>query len=221
MRIDSRGPTPGRDTSLRSRPTGPLRFHPDRADVVALLCLGQAHSGGVSKLASSVNVHNQMLERHPHLLGLLHRVIYRSRLGEEHGGEKMVYPLPVFGVRDEKFSSHYSRTFVEAAQKLDGVPRMSEKQWEALDLLAQLAEESCFEMTLERGDMQFINNHVVYHARTAFEDAEPAGRRRRLYRLWLCPPTNRALPLGHEVLWRNIDAGSLRGGIAQAPRQAR
>jgi hypothetical protein len=28
-------------------------------------------------------------------------------------------------------------------------------------------------------------------------------------------PNSRALPEGHEILWRNIDAGALRGGIGQ------
>ena len=37
-------------------------------------------------------------------------------------------------------------------------------------MLMALAEELCFEMTLEPGDMQLINNHVIYHGRTAFED---------------------------------------------------
>jgi hypothetical protein len=28
-------------------------------------------------------------------------------------------------------------------------------------------------------------------------------------------PNNRPLPEGHEILWRNIEAGQLRGGIQQ------
>nr|MCS5605249.1 TauD/TfdA family dioxygenase [Alphaproteobacteria bacterium] len=89
--------------------------------------------------------------------------------------------------------------------------------WQALDLLAELADEFCFEMTMQPGDMQFINNHVIYHARTAYRDHIDAGldRRRLLYRLWLAMPNSRALPVDHAVLWRDVDAGSLRGGIAQ------
>jgi hypothetical protein len=39
-------------------------------------------------------------------------------------------------------------------------------------------------------------------------------------RLWLAMPNSRALPKGQEVLWRNIEAGALRGGIAQTATQA-
>ncbi len=98
-----------------------------------------------------------------------------------------------------------------------GVPRMENRHWRALDLLAELADELCFEMTMQPGDMQFINNHVIYHARTAYHDHTDAGfdRRRLLHRLWLAMPNSRALPADHAVLWRDVDAGSLRGGIAQ------
>jgi hypothetical protein len=36
-----------------------------------------------------------------------------------------------------------------------------------------------------------------------------------LLRLWLAMPNSRALPVGHEVLWGNIEAGVRRGGIGQ------
>ncbi len=193
--------------------TGELRFHTDRTDVVALLCVRQARAGGISKLASTAAVHNEILRRRPDLLALLYQDYHRSRLGEERGGETQTYALPVLGVRDGKLTSHYSRTYIEAAQLLPDVPRMSDAQWEALDLLAEVAERQCLEMRVEPGDMQFLNNHVIYHARTAFQDDAASGRDRLLYRIWLSVPNNRALPAGHEVLWGRIEAGELRGGI--------
>ena len=203
-------------SKARTASSGPLRFHTDRADVVGLLCIHQAAAGGISELASSVTVHNEILERRPDLAELLYGVIYRSKLGEEKRGGDEIYALPVFGVRDGKFTSHYSRTYVEAAQEIEEVPRLSQAQWEALDLLAEVAEEISMEMVLEPGDMQFINNHVVYHARTAYEDPAADGERRRLRRIWLAMPNSRALPQDHAVLWRNVEAGAVRGGIGQA-----
>ena len=192
-----------------------LRFHTDRCDVVGLLCVRAARSGGVSRIASSVAVHNEMLRRRPDLAECLFAPYYRSRFGEETGRNDDAYALPVFGVRDGKFTSHYSRTYIESAQLLAHVPKMSAAQWEALDLLHEIAEELCMEMRLEPGDMQFLNNHVTYHARSAFEDDPRPEQRRLLYRLWLSTPDSRALPEGHEVLWRHIEAGQRRGGIVQ------
>ena len=211
-RIDDNG-EPFLSSRARVASTGALRWHTDRVDVVALLCVRPAMRGGTSRLASSVEVRNTIAARRPDLHDVLCRDVYRSRLGEETGGERMVYPLPVFGVRDGKFTSHYSRTYVEAAQLNCDVPKMSDAQWEALDMLADVCRELHTAHDFEPGEMQILNNHVVYHARDAYDDAEDLYRKRLLYRLWICPPVNRALPHGHEVLWGNIEANTLRGGI--------
>jgi hypothetical protein len=199
----------------KARSSGPLRFHTDRADVVALLCVRGARRGGASKVVSSVSVSNEILARRPDLHALLWRDHYRSRQGEELGGERRYYALPVFAARDGRFTSQYSRTFVEAAQQIPEVPRLTAAQDEALDLLADVAEELSYEMTFEPGDLQLLNNHVIYHARTAYEDDLAPGQDRLLLRLWLSMPNSRALPPGFEVLWGSIEPGALRGGISQ------
>jgi hypothetical protein len=199
----------------RTLTNGQLRFHTDRTDVVALLCVRQAKSGGISKICSSAAVHNAFLERRPDLLEILFQDVWRSRLGEESDKAETVYPLPIFGVRDGRLTSHYSLTYIEAAELVPGVPRLTAAQREAIDMLMALAQELCFEMTLEPGDIQFLNSHVTYHGRTPFEDDKASGHDRMLLRLWLTMPNNRALPTGHEVLWGNIEAGVRRGGIAQ------
>ena len=211
-RVDDNG-RPFLSSRARVASTGALRWHTDRVDVVALLCVRPAMRGGVSRLASSVEVRNTIAARRPDLHDVLCNDIYRSRLGEETGGNRLAYPLPVFGIRDGKFTSHYSRTYVEAAQLNPDVPKMSDAQWEALDLLADVCQELHTAHDFEPGEMQILNNHVVYHARDPYEDAEHAAGKRLLYRLWICPAVNRALPHGHEVLWGNIEANSLRGGI--------
>jgi hypothetical protein len=199
----------------RTLSNGSLRYHTDRCDVVALFCIRQAIKGGVSKLCSSPAVHNAMLERRPDLAAALYENVWRSRFGEEDEGDTLAYPLPVWGARDGRFTSHYSRTFVEAGQRQPDAPRVSAAQWEALDMLSDLADELSFEMSFAPGDIQFVNNHVIYHARSEFEDDAGAGRDRLLLRLWMAMPNSRALPQGHEVLWGNIDGGAPRGGIGQ------
>lgn len=199
----------------RTLSNGALRFHTDRCDVVGLLCVRQAGSGGVSKLASSVAIHNAILERRPDLLEVLFQPYFRSRFGEEKGAEQVAYPLPIFGLRNGKFTSHYSLTYIEAAELIAGVPKLSDAQREALAMLQQVAEELSFEMVLEPGDIQLLNNHVVYHGRTPFTDDAPSGRSRLLYRLWLSMPNSRPLPEDHAILWRDTSPGAPRGGIGQ------
>ena len=202
-------------SGARTLSSGQLRFHTDRCDVVGLLCVRQASEGGVSRLASSARVYNEILARRPDLHALLCKPVPRSRFGEEAGGEHVVYDLPVFGVRDGKLTSHFSLTYIESAQLLPGVRPLTASEHEAIRMLMEVAGEECFEMRFAPGDIQLLNNHVVYHARSAFKDDAGTGRNRMLLRLWLSMSNSRALPEDHAVLWGDIGAGRPRGGIAQ------
>ena len=202
-------------SGARTLSSGQLRFHTDRCDVVGLLCVRQASEGGVSKLASSATVYNEILKRRPDLHALLCKSIPRSRFGEEAGGEHVAYDLPVFGVRDGKLTSHFSLTYIESAQLLPGVRKLTGAELEAIQLLLDVAQEVCFEMRFAPGDIQLLNNHVIYHGRTSFKDDVSAGEDRLLMRLWLSVPNSRALPDDHAVLWGDVEGGRPHGGIAQ------
>ncbi len=210
----------GVTSRAKARSSGPLRWHTDRCDVVGLLCVRAAREGGISRVVSVPAVANAIGERRPDLLALLCGDYHRTRQGEETGGERATYALPVLAVcPDGRLTTQYSRTFVEAAQKLDHVPRMTAAQDEALDMLAAVCDELCHEHPFQPGDIQLLNNHVVYHGRTAYADDAGPGQDRLLFRLWLAPRDSRPLPAGFEVLWGSIAPGALRGGIAQpAPR---
>src|SRR5262249_13147623 len=106
----------------RTLSSGALRFHTDRTDVVTLLCVRRGARGGARPSAPSVGVKNEMLNRRPDLAGLLFEPYSRSRHGEEAETAEDVYALPVFGVRDGRFTSHFSLTYIEAAQTVAGVP---------------------------------------------------------------------------------------------------
>jgi hypothetical protein len=202
-------------SGARTLSSGQLRFHTDRCDVVGLLCVRQAQEGGVSKLASSATVYNEIRKRRPDLHALLCRPIPRSRFGEEAGGEHVAYDLPVFGVKDGKLTSHFSLTYIENAQMLPAARKLTGAEHEAIQMLMDVAEEECFEMRFAPGDIQLLNNHVVYHGRTAFKDDASLGQDRLLMRLWLSVPNSRALPEDHAVLWGDVGAGKPHGGIAQ------
>ena len=168
---------------------------------------------------SAVAVHNEILVRRPDLLEVLYGDYYRCRVGEEKSGEARAYRLPVFAIERGYFTTQYSRTFVEEAPTVAGVPPLTARQIEAIDLLHEVAEELCLRADFEPGDLQLINNHVIYHGRDPFEDGpgrdgEPDGGR-LLLRIWLSMPNSRPLPKGHAVLWGATEAGAPRGGIVQ------
>jgi hypothetical protein len=210
---------PGKVVSSRAKAlsNGELRFHTDGADVIALFCVRPAKRGGETKLASVATIYNEMRRRRPDLLEHLFRDYVRvwpSRA--DRPGEIPTFALPVFGMRDGKITTQYTRTAVEQAQEIDGVPLLSDAQDSALDLHAEIAEATCLRAPFLPGDMQFVNNHAVYHSRTAFDDGGAANREGRLMlRLWFSMPNSRALPVGFASYWGGVEAGVLRGGVPQ------
>jgi hypothetical protein len=210
------GPGPLKSARTVARSTSALRFHTDKTDIISLFCISNGIAGGLSKVASSVTIHNEIARRRPDLLQVLYQNYWRMRPFDEEGdGERTdrTFPMPVFARGpDGSFTSQYSRTYISQAQEIAGVPRLTNAQVEAMDLLHAIGEEVCLQMPFEVGDIQFMNQHVTYHGRTSFTDDAAAGAHRVLMRIWLSAPFTRRLPDGHAVQWGDTRAGAVRGG---------
>jgi len=210
------GEKTGTGTSRAFRAPGPLRFHCDLADVLALLCVRNAKWGGSSQIVSAAAIHNAMLARRPDLLELLYRPFCFSRQGEEVAGEAPWYERPVFAERDGHFTSYFTRTFIESAQRIEQVPRLTERQQEALVMVSTLADELGLTFDMQPGDMQFLNSHLTYHSRTDYRDHVDPDLKRTLLRLWLATPFSRPLPREFEGFYGSAQGGALRGGLPHA-----
>jgi hypothetical protein len=173
------------DGGRRVDSAGALNWHNDRTDIVGLMCVRAAAAGGISRLCSMTAIHNAMLERCPDLLDVLFEDFNRFTPGDEVGGTEGCHALPVLRMHGERLSTHFSRTYIEQATKLPGVAPLSAEQNAALDMVVALADEFAFEMTLQAGDIQFLNNHAILHSRSAFTDDPGRGAKRRLLRIWL------------------------------------
>jgi hypothetical protein len=95
---------------------------------------------------------------------------------------------PVYARDDRgRLSVPYGPDYMRSAQRGAHVPPLSPVQLEAIALLDQLNGDPRFSVTmdLQPGDMQFLNNHIILHSRTAYEDHAEAEHRRDLIRLWL------------------------------------
>lgn len=192
-----------------------LDYHTDGSDVVALLCRNTAKSGGLSRLASSVAIHNALLEARPDLVEALYGLFPHSRQNEHAPDEPPTYMAPVYSLRDGHFASRYIRNHIRSTQAMEGEPRLTDLQHEALDRLQEMASsaEFSFDMWLEPGDLQLVNNHVLYHSRTHYEDHEEEERKRHLYRLWLAVPGGRPLCAALADAYKSVEPGTVRGGF--------
>ena len=201
-----------------------LDFHTDSADIVLLTCYNVARSGGMSMVSSSVTAHEVMLSERPDLAELLSQPHYFSRQQEQAPDEAAFYPNPIYDQRDGLLFSKWNRNRLRSAQAIEGVPELTARQNEALDLLDEILRRPAVmhSMYLRPGDMQILNNHVTLHSRTEFMDHEDPALRRCLFRLWLAPPDGVALPDSWLPSYRSVDAGTVRGGIVgQAYDQSR
>lgn len=189
-------------------------FHIDRCDVVALLCLRRAKSGGLSAITSSMTLHNVMAGRRPDLLERLYRPFPVDRRGEVPEGRAPFYEAPVFNEHAGRVSVLYSRQYIGSAQRFPEARRLSAEDIEALDMFAELANdpELRLDMNFMPGDIQFLHNHTILHARTEYEDWPETARKRHLLRLWLSPPEARPLPPVFAEIYGGLTPGD-RGGI--------
>lgn len=190
-----------------------LNYHSDSCDVVGLLCLNKAKRGGLSSIASSVAIHNEMLRRRPDLVAELTRPWYRDRRNEIPPGKDPWFELPVFCFAEGYFSCSWHNYYIRSAQRFVELPRFTEAQLEALDMMDILADELKYEMTFEPGDIQFLHNHVVVHGRTAYEDWPEPARKRHLLRLWLATPGGRPLPEAVLERYVGLKPGERPAGI--------
>ena len=188
-------------------------YHIDRCDVVALLCLRRAKSGGLSAIVSSMTLHNVMARRRPDLLERLYRAFPVDRRGEVPAGKAPFYDAPVFNEHAGYLSVLYSRLHIGSSQRVPEARRLTAEDIEALDMLAELAGDPDLrlDMTFMPGDIQFLHNHTILHARTAYEDWPEVERKRHLLRLWLAPPGARPLPPVFSECYGGIAPGD-RGG---------
>lgn len=181
---------------------GAQRMHTDTCDVVSLMCVQAAKAGGVSRIASVAAVHNRLLETRPDLLATLYGeyVFRRMELDAQLGNGQLVKNVVIFSRAAGEFTCNISGSYPNrAVQAGDAV--MTQRQIDALDEVQRLAASPEFhlDMSIGEGDIQFLNNRVLLHGRTGYEDWPDIARRRHLMRLWLRVPGWPALPANQSA----------------------
>lgn len=202
------------DSSVRGYQTRiALPFHTDTStDLLGLLCYRTARSGGRSALAPLLTIYNRVLEQAPELIDTLYEPFHYDLRDEEHLDGGPFYSRAAASVRGGILSLRHNSGYAKTAQRHPSCPRLTEDQTRVLDLIDRLSfdDQIHFSVKLEQGDMLFVNNYQVMHARTAFEDHDEPERKRHLMRLWL--HMHRGRPLAPDF--------DNRGGIVMTADEA-
>ncbi|NGX06057.1 TauD/TfdA family dioxygenase [Mycobacteroides franklinii] len=177
-------------------------FHSDGSDLVGLLCLHAAKTGGASKIVSAHAIYNEMLRRAPHLVEVMYRPMPWDRNNEQRDGEPPFFELAPIIEIDGIPRVFFIAWYIRDSQRHRGAPRLTGEQLQALALAETIANDPAFhiEMQFAPGDVQLLNNTTVLHSREQYTDHDDLAVRRHLLRLWLTTDTAAT----HEIL---------RGGI--------
>jgi len=168
-----------------------LQFHTDAPwlaeppELVGLLCLNPAPEGGVSRFVSLATAHDEIERRQPALFRRLHERFPWDRQAEHAPDDDKVASEPVFEATPSGLRGRYNHALVESAQELSG-SRLDDAGREALTVMSEIINSPALwvEFTIERGQLQYLNNRLFAHSRTPFRDAEEPDRKRHLIRLW-------------------------------------
>jgi alpha-ketoglutarate-dependent taurine dioxygenase len=188
VRHDGQEYTP--DTRGALTPGG-LEMHTDSSmgeappNYVSLFCLRPARAGGMSIVSSAAAAHNHFLTEQPDLLRRLYEVFYRDHQEYQAADAATTNFRPVFAwdgrLRTRFNARHIVRGYEKTGRALDAEGAEAVRRMDAF--LADPAHR--LDLWLSRGQIQVLNNRVIVHGRTPYEDDLSPEHRRHLVRLWL------------------------------------
>ena len=168
-----------------------LTFHTDGPwldlppHLVGLYCINPAQEGGTSRFVSLCTVHNEIRRRHPDLLPRLYRPFPWDRQAEHAPDDSKAGWQPIFQYDGRSFVGRFNERLIEAGAELAGAPLDAEGK-DALEAMRLVVDspDLWVEFTIERGQVQYLNNREFAHSRTDFRDALEPSRKRHLLRVW-------------------------------------
>ncbi len=168
-----------------------LAFHTDNAfgialpDYVSLLCIRPAREGGVSQFCSLYTVHNEMLRHYPRLLARLYQPVYFDRQAEHAPGEPKVSWAPPFSYDGRRLTARLSVGLARRGYEMVG-EAMDAELVEAFGALQAIMNNPALwvSFTIQRGQIQYLNNKECAHFRSTFQDDDDPELKRHLVRTW-------------------------------------
>jgi len=151
---------------------------------VGLYCVKQAASGGESKLANAISLHNYILINYPELLPILYDSFHFDKRGEFIKGESPSTFSPIFSYNNQELHFRYLRDYIDSGHYAQP---LTTQQNQALKIIDDYLKNEKFILTLylEQGQMLFLNNNRVIHGRNSYQDDKEQNIDRLMLRMWL------------------------------------
>ena len=212
---DAAGELLGHVRDERSRESGPQvrlyrtrerqDFHTDGADIIGLLCLHGAKSGGESRIASSTPSTTRSCADAPTCSTSSTSRCAGTARRRAAGGQPCVRAGADHRRRRHSRASSTSAGTSATRNAIRTCPASPASSCEAMELLESIANDPAFhvEMDFEPGDVQLLNNGKILHSREAYEDDDDPAERRHLLRLWLA--AHRFTSLERQLRERHLE----------------
>lgn len=152
-------------------------YHTDIGDIVSLFALSTAAEGGKSRLASTWRVYNELAATRPDLIKVLSEDWIADNFGDPNKAYTtkplLFYQPPTTETPERVILQYARRTFTGfgALPRSRDIPPITEAQAEALDAIHYLGERFNIGLDFRQGDVQFVNNLAIFHARDGFKDS--------------------------------------------------
>lgn len=169
--------------------------------------MAKSMEGGESDIVSMHHIFNVLQREHPDVARTLCEPIwYLDRKGEVSKGQKPWIRASVFYMEDgsdgsSRLYGKFDPMNVTSLSRFNSrpdaqIPAVTEAQKHAMKVLEEVCLRESLHMVLAPGEIQFLSNQHVFHARTAYKDWAPGSvdengnerPRRHLMRLWLSVP---------------------------------
>ena len=168
-----------------------LSFHTDAPwlevppELVGLYGVNPARAGGVSRFVSLCTVHNELRRCHADLVPRLYRPFPWDRQAEHAPDDPKITRRPIFRYDGRFLLACFNERLISSGADLADEP-LDGEGCEALQAMQRIVDlpELWVEFTIERGQVQFVNNRQFAHSRTDFTDATEPHLKRHMIRLW-------------------------------------
>ncbi|KAK3501992.1 hypothetical protein B0T13DRAFT_217460 [Neurospora crassa] len=165
-----------------------LAWHNDMGtDVIALHIRSLAEEGGNTFVASSWTIYKELATSYPEVLELLCEPCWPIQVSG-NPPRHIVAPLVQIYNNRVYFSADPGRLGLHPvtakASLSSSIPSLTTSHLQALEILSELATRHRLMLDTRPGDILFINNWALLHARDSYKDPKD-GLGRHLVRLWL------------------------------------
>ncbi|KAH7075704.1 hypothetical protein BKA63DRAFT_412791 [Paraphoma chrysanthemicola] len=177
-----------------SKITAAMDFHSDRfsGDVLALHVRndGGVGSGGEQYVTSFWSIYNELLENDPEVLETMAEPDWPFELKQKDKAPYLEYGPTVFFSKGKPMCQLVKAPLLGTPliHRDPSMPVVSDKQLHAMHAVEALAKRFCTKLDRKQGDIQFINNLSIMHARAAYTGSNGKPSTRHLLRMFLRDP---------------------------------